>query len=135
MTHNVLWQVSLSNGETIYEEKGNYKRIAGELSPWLKLEYYIDKNNLNITSLCLYTRSGQTFNLPSTSNNPKFNRFKHSRKPISYKVQRAIAHDISLTGKPVVSDHFTIAIAEYETYTLEMWVDEKNTNNSWVLIK
>ena len=34
--HNVKWFVSLSNGETLYESKGNYCDIKGEL--WKQMQ-------------------------------------------------------------------------------------------------
>jgi len=53
MKKKVRWVVSLSNGETIYEERGNYRKIEGELSPWQRLQAYITDNELEITSIVL----------------------------------------------------------------------------------
>jgi hypothetical protein len=136
--HNVKWFVSLSNGETLYESKGNYCDIKGEPSPWLRLLKYTQENKLEITSCGLYTDDGKIFNLPSNGKNPKFKDFAEIEKPLDYLVCRKLARDIVMVGdrpqKTEISDWFTVAKAFYPTYTLEIWVDENNTNNCWTLV-
>lgn len=132
MTHNVLFRASLSNGETFTEDKDIHGDDTG--SPWTRLCKYAEENNLTITSLALVTPNGQTFNLPSAGNNPKF-KVAETEKPLSYMVKRSIARNMYLDGRSEVADHFTIAVAQYEAYRLEVWVDEKNPRNSWSLVR
>jgi len=139
---NVFWQVSLSNGETFFENKGRFVEIPNELSPWQKLYKYIAENKLLITSLSLYTNDGRTFNLPSAGKNPKFKPFNDAPKPIDYNFFRAIAREF--TGmqegnkatiiNTKISDWFTIIEASYPSYKLQLWVDNRNTKNCWVLV-
>lgn len=169
LKHNVKWQVSLSNGETFFEGKGNYQEIAGEKSPWQRLLCYIANNKLKITSISLYTDFGQTFNLPSSGNNPKFGAFLDAEKPIDYNMFRSLAREARVINmkadKAKVSDWFTTIEAIYPSkiveangeikvtkkdgttkiipqkinikipgYKLQLWVDENNTKNCWVLV-
>jgi hypothetical protein len=131
--HNVRFQVSLSNGETFYEGKGEYSDLPGQLSPWQRLERYTLEKKLSITSLSLYTEDGQTFNLPSSGKNPKFQIFTKLEKPLDYNVCRYLARDIDQDGAKI-SDLFTVAEAIYPTYKLQIWVDEKNVRNSWAAV-
>lgn len=130
-THNVKWRVSLSNGETYYEGKGLFIEELGELSPWNKLLQYLKEKEVTITSLGLYTNDGKTFNLHSSGNNPKFNIFSKEDLPISYKMYRKLG--IDLQGG---SDNslFTVAIAEYVDYELQLWVNDKNHSHCWTLL-
>lgn len=138
LIHNALWQVSLSSGETFYEEKGDYISVPGQLSPWQRLQKYIVETKTEITSLSLYTNDGRTFNLPSSGKNPKFRPFSVSKKPIDYNMCRYLGQDIRITGSKQEtigsSDHFTVIEAIYPDYKLQVWVDEKNTRNSWTLV-
>jgi hypothetical protein len=138
LTHNVLFQVSLSNGETFFEDKGQFITIPGELSPWQRLINYITEKKLLITSLSLYTKDGRTFNLPSSGKNPKFRPFQVAEKPIDYNYCHYIAREHEIVDKKIVgtvaSDWFAMIEAIYPDYRLQVWVDEKNTKNSWVLV-
>lgn len=132
MTHNVLFRASLSNGETITEDRNITGDETG--SPWTKLVRYARDNNLTITSLALITPAGQTFNLPSAGNNPKF-KTAETAKPIGYAVKRTISRNLREDGSAEIDDHFTIATAQFETHQIEIWVDEKNPRNSWSLVR
>lgn len=134
MEHNVKWQVSLNNGETLYEGKGNFIEVEGELSPWNKMLEYLQANNLEITSLSLYTDSGQRWNLPSKGGNPKFRAFDMAQKPFKLQLERVQGMDWDDQNNPDI--YTTInAFYDYEgvIYKLSVWVDEKNTNNTWTL--
>ena len=134
MEHNVKWQVSLNNGETLYEGKGNFVEVEGELSAWNKMIQYITENNLEITSLSLYTNSGQRWNLPSKGGNPKFRAFDMAQKPFKLQLERVQGMDWDDQNNPDI--YTTInAFYDYEgvIYKLSIWVDEKNTNNTWTL--
>lgn len=135
MNYNVKWTVSLNNGETHYEGKGLFQEIEGDLSAWNKLNLYLKENNLNITYLALYTDNGKRWNLPSLGKNPKFKAFDTAEKPIKYVMERKIGLDWDNKDE---TDIYTTINAWFniqgEQYKLSIWVDEKNTNNSWSLI-
>lgn len=141
--HNVKFKVSLSNGETHYEGKGQFQEIPNELSPWNKLINYTIQKKCLITSLSLYTDDGRTFNLPSLGKSPKFREFSNIDKPIDFNLFRKIASDMDAirikerieVGNKEVTDWYTVAEAIYKDYRLQIWVDEFNTKNSWVLVK
>ena len=136
-THLVKWKVSLSNGETLFEGKGDYQDIPNQPSPWQRLQKYISDNKLEITSLSLYTDKGQTWQLPSSGSNPKFSEFAKVKKPLDYDMCRKIAREAKVvkmaTEKAVVAEWYTVIKAIYKDYELQIWVSELNTNNSWVL--
>jgi hypothetical protein len=135
--HKVLFQVSLSNGETFFEEKGKFITIPGELSPWQRLINYTAEKKLLITSLSLYTSDGQTFNLPSSGRDPKFRPFSLAEKPIDYNYCHYLAREHKVVDNEIVgtnpSDWFAVVEAIYADYKLQLWVDENNTKNCWVL--
>lgn len=137
--HFVKWKVSLDNGENCYEGKGNFQELAGELSPWQKLQKHITDNGLKITSLSLYTDCGKTWQLPSLGLNPKFSEFSTGKKPDSFNFCRKIARDSNVVDfqaqKSRVVEWYTVAIAIYEGFEVQVWVDELNISNSWVVVK
>lgn len=132
MTHNILFKASLSNGETLIEDKGILRGDANG-SPWVKLQQYVADNGLTITSLSLFTKDGRTFNLPSMAENPRF-KAAQGAQPVSYMVKRNMAANISRGGETMASELFTVGVANYDGYRLEIWVDENNPRNSWSLI-
>lgn len=136
--HSVFFQVSLSNGETFFEEKGKFVTVQGEISPWQKLIKYATENKLEITSLSLYTKDGRTFNLPSAGRDPKFRPFALADKPLDYNFGHYLARESEIVdGKAInttPSDWFAVIEAIYEKYKLQLWVDENNNKNSWVLV-
>lgn len=131
MTQNVQFIVSLSNGETIYEGKGDYTRLAGQPSPWMRLMHYIAVNKLTITSLNLYTPDGHVHKLPSIGNNPKFRAFTDVIKPIKYNFKRIIAKDIVPNAQEEI---FVVIEAIYLDYVLSIWVSDNNPKQSWTLL-
>lgn len=132
-TQNVKWSCSLSNGETVYEGKGNFKRIPGELSPYLKLKRYIKEQELEITSFSLYTDDNKRWNLPSKGSNPKFKAFDDSDRPKRYKFFRKVGADV-ISGVMENKEVYSIIEAEFENYKLQIWVSEKEPHPSWSLI-
>lgn len=78
---NIKWQVSLSNGETLNEDKGNFINDHTS-SAWSKLRTYTQENNLEITALSLVTNDGKTFNLPSGGKRPRFSAFYNVENPL-----------------------------------------------------
>lgn len=137
--HNVKWQVGLSNGETFFEDKGNFCIVEGEPSPWQRLLLYLAENKASITSLSLITDSGQRWNLPSAGNRPKFKAFEDAETPVDFDCFRKVAFDVVNTEKEIdlattPHDLFTVAQAEFENYFLEVWVNENNPRHSWTLI-
>ena len=130
MTQNIKWSVGLSDGQNIYEDKGDYKRVEGELSPWLKLMEYIDNNDVEITSLSLYTDEGRRWNLPSTGN-PKFRELREVEQPDELKFRRKLSKDL-VSGN---EKRYAVIEAHYEDYKVQLWVRNKEPNPSWSLIK
>jgi len=129
-TYKARWKISLNNGQTFYEGKGNFKTIAGELSPYQKLLKYIQENNLTITSMALYTDDNRVHNSPSKGKNPHFKAFHESTKPIKYIFERKIGYNM---GGDV--DKFTVISAVYEdNKKMSIWVDESNSNNVYTLL-
>lgn len=138
-SHNVKWQVSLSNGETFFEGKGDYQDIPDQKSPWQRLQAYLTEKDVTITSLSLYTDDGRTFNMPSAGKNPKFKEFAETEAPIKYEMFRKLGRDIVFGGTSKTSDKvddlFTVAVAHYPNKQLQLWVDENNPRNCWALVK
>ena len=128
---NVKWQVSLSNGETIYEGKNDYAFIAGELSPWNRLIDYISQWGFGITSISLYTDSGKTFNIPSAGKSPKFHAFSTAEKPIGLNFFRKAGKDLQGSED---FEHYAVIEALFEEYKLQLWVSEADGNNCWAMV-
>jgi hypothetical protein len=119
--------VGLSNGDNFIEGSKPFDIIPYELSPWLRLLQYLAEHDLSITSLSLIYKD-RTFNLPSSGSNPKFKAFYDAKKPISYNFMRIVG------GTPGENtDLFAVIEAVYKDYSLQLWVDEKNPENTWVL--
>ena len=131
LQNNVKWQVSLSNGETFFEGKNEYTKVAGELSPWNKLLAYISANNLTITSISLYTDKGKTFNIPSTGRSPKFHAFSEAKKPVSLNFFRKAAKDAMGDSD---FEHYAVIEATFEDCKLQLWVSEEDGANCWVMV-
>lgn len=144
LIHKVKFKVSLSNGQTFYEGKTPFEEISGQKSPWQRLIQYTVDNKCDITSLSLYTDDGKTFNLPSNGKNPRFREFANQKeKPIDFDVRRAIAYEQNVirqdnkvipTSDKRLADFYTIAVAIYPSYSLQLWVDEQDPRNCWVLV-
>lgn len=141
LTHKILWQVSLSNGETFQEGKGKFEEIQGDLSPWQRLLGYLQTQELHITSLSLIDLpSGSVHNLPSMGKNPNFEPFRKAQKPLFYGMNRCIATEANWDGvadpeSSQVREWYTVAKAVYPEYSLQIWVSELDGRNSWILIE
>jgi hypothetical protein len=141
-THSVRWCVSLSNGEDHKEGKGIFAEYEGELSPWQQLQQYLFKNKLVIRNLYLETQRGQRYMLPSMGKNPKAGMLANTAIPLDYNMFRFLGRDMNVTkeeGKMVARpdfnpDWFTVAEAIFPGYRLQVWVNERNTLQSWSLI-
>lgn len=131
METKVKWFVSLSDGQTLFEGKGDYKVIKGELSPWQRLLKTLDKRR--ITSLSLYTDDGKRFNLPSAGKNPKFKVFADAEMPESYNFFRKAGSDI-MEGQVQNYEVYTVIEAIYKDKKLQLWVSEANPDNCWTLV-
>lgn len=135
MTKKVRWIASLSNGETLYEERGNFKTIQGELSPWLRLLSYLTEKDLTITSIALTFDERTRYNLPSLSKSPKFHAFSTAAKPVAFNFFRKLGGNV-IDGKidPRTADHFAVIEAQYESgQVVQVWVDDSN-GNTWTLM-
>lgn len=133
MRHKNKWQVSLSNGLTLFEDKGDYLEIDGAPSPWQRLLAFMQASNVHITSLSLYTDEGQRWSLPSAGKNPKFAAFHDAPKPTGFACFRKMGMDITPDGEAKPAQLFTVIQAQMEDGFLEIWVDEENPLNCWTL--
>jgi hypothetical protein len=132
--HKAKWTVGLSNGETLYEEKGLFCTRPGEASPWQQLQQYLAQTGLSITSLSIFMDDGRRWNLPSAGKNPKFKAFGDAAKPVSYRMFRKMGGDV-MNGSVINEDRYTVAEAAYDgSIRLQTWVDE-STGNSWSLVE
>ncbi len=141
MVEKVRFQASLSSGETLQENVGILLAVQGELSPWQKLEQYARLISAEIVSLCLITEDGYTYNLPSAGKNPNFKPFRVGEKPLCYAVRRAVGTELKVggtidptTSKAELKDFYTIAVAVYTEYELQLWVSELDPKNCWTLV-
>lgn len=123
------WKVGLSNGHVFTEGTDPFSFVPGEDSPWLKLKAYLKESGARITALSL-VYNGRTYNLPSNSNNPKFAAFANNEKPIDFDFGRVYGMDDNGYNKDV----FAVIEAFYQDRVLQLWIDEKNQNNTWVLV-
>ncbi len=120
----------LSNGEDLVEGKGLLSSINGEDSPWWKLQKYLKDNNLRITSFYLSApsadglRGDRHFILPSSD--PKFG----GEIPLSYNCFRRFGGDVLGSGDKW--EHYAVAEAIYKDFKVQLWVDEKECEKSWV---
>ncbi len=127
----VQWICSLSNGETLQEGKGDFERIEGELSPWLKLQEYIEENDLEITSMALAV-NGNRWNLPSAGKNPQFREMNEIETPNSFDFYRKMGRSLD-DNKP--DEHFNVISANYDDYSVEVWVRDKEPFPSWSIVR
>jgi len=132
MTQNIQWSVSLSNGETLQEDKGAYKIIQNEDSPYRRLLSYLKEKDLKITSLSLVCGERRWI-LPSAGANPKFKIFCDAPKPIKYRFFRKMGMDINSTTQSK-QEIYAVIEADYSDKKLQIWVSELNPENSWSLI-
>lgn len=133
--HQVLFTLGLSNGETIAEEKGNFQRIDGELSPWERAKRYIATEGVSITSFSLYTRDGRRWNLPSAAKNPKFKMIADAMVPVSFNFFRQAGIDVSAEGMQLETEIFAVAEARYQDgEVMQIWINDE-TMKSWVFNK
>jgi len=131
----VRWIASLDNGETLYEERGNFKTLKGVLSPWQRLLLYLDEKGLKITSIALTFDERTRYNLPSAGKTPKFHAFSIAAKPESFNFFRKMGGNV-IEGKIdlVTADNFAVIEAFYPGgKVVQVWVDDDN-GNTWTLM-
>ena len=135
MTQTVKWGVSLSNGETLYQGKGIYEEIEGELSAWQRLVSYLAQNRLEITSLFLYQDSGRRWNLPSAGSNPKFAVLQNLEKPLDFNCFCILGMNMKMSEKEEIPDHFIVIEAIYSGgKKLQIWVNLRNPEISYSIL-
>jgi len=133
MTHNVIFLVSLSNGETLYEGRGILAEIPGGKSAWALLTDYLISKKLEITSMSLSAPHGRRFNLPSAGNKPNFPWFKDIERPLDFNCFRAMTD--SHRGGETQTFLYSVIEAIYPKYRLQMWVDDNNPDNCWSVVR
>jgi len=107
----IRWAVGLSNGESLVEGHGKVKRVAGELSPWHKLQKYMKENNLRIVSMSL-VEGDRHYNLPQAKDYRCFKR-----------------GEVYSSNRP--SKNKICAQAIYDDFVFEVWIDLNDTNKVW----
>lgn len=125
----VKFVVGLSNGESLIEGEGILQKIAGEDSPWWKLQKYIKENDLEIRSMYLVSKTevgNRHYNLPNEKN--KFNGIA----PSGFNCFRYYASD-GLSGDPNV-EHYCIAEAIYPKFKVQIIVSELDNDKCWINI-
>lgn len=132
----VLFLASLSNGETVYEGKGNWQREAGAPSPWERLRAYCLDNDLTITSLALYnTKDHRRWHIPAGGSNPRFHAFATAPKPIDLNFFRKLGTDIKAKTQEVESQEtYAVLEALYGGARLQVWVNEQTMNCYTLLV-
>lgn len=115
----------LSNGETLVEGRGKLEKK--DLSPWHKLQKYVEENNLTINSFGIWI-GDRHYNLPSMK--PRFG----GEIPLKYNFFRKFSADTSLMGGESVEHPSLYVCAEaiYEDYTVQIIVDEQDNLKAWV---
>lgn len=142
----IYFIASLSNGETIVENKGDWCWVDGLKSPWNRLIRYTAEKDITINSLSLGSPLGTTWTLPILSGKPRFRGYtglQEAEKPIDYEVKRFIARDMDVgisqgtarIKKTVISEFYTIAEAIFKDHILQLWVSEANLNLSYMVYK
>ena len=139
-SHQVRWNVSLSNGENYREGHSPFHESENDESPWGRLKRYIDISGLEITSLWLSTPAGARHHLPSRGKrggNPKLRAFDMAGKPITLRCFRRLAAEGTTLQELAEGEDralYTIAEADYGTYRVQIFVSESDPNVSWVLV-
>lgn len=133
------WLASLSDGSTAIEGIEPFHVIPGELSPWLRLQNHLIVCDLYITGMRIQVEkpgdATRTYNLPSHNTTPegKHERWRSLRPllPESYNYFRWVTRDIV----PGSTEQRQIEVrAVYEGFTVSLFVDENEGNESWVVI-
>jgi len=126
----VKFVVGLSNGENLTEGKGILSKVAGEDSPWWKLQKYLKDNGLKITSMSLYCKTkvgNRHYHLPNEKN--KFN----GEVPIGYNCFRKGAMDGGSGSSNL--EFYTCAEAIYPEFKVQLYVSELDPDKCWVNIE
>lgn len=135
---NTKWLASLSDGTTAIEGMEPFAEIAGELSPWLRLQDHLKACALHITGMRIQvTRPGEAtknYNLPSlkTSPNGRHERWPALRPivPQSYDYFRTVS---GIQGGKITEQAIEIR-AIYGDVVVSLFVDETEGNESWIVI-
>lgn len=126
----VQFVVGLSNGENLIEGKGILSFVAGEDSPWHKLQKYLKENNLAITSMSLSSKTeigNRHYNLPNQKS--KFN----SQAPLGFNCFRWVALEGSAMQN--IAEQYSVAEAIYPKFKVQLWVSEQDPDKCWIAIK
>lgn len=140
----VFFIASLSNGEIIVENRGDWCWVDGLKSPWNRLIRYVAEKDLVINSLSLSTPEGKTYTMPPAGGKPRFKGYTNrtpDEVPMYYEVKRYLARDMDVgikNGKGriegvAVAEFYTYAEAIYRDFSIQLWVDELDQRHSWVV--
>lgn len=129
--NKVKWTASLSDGQTVYEEKGDYHVTTGAPSPYQRLLAYCEENDVTITSLSLYMDNGLRINLPSVRM-PQFQSLQTRKQPVSYRFFRKMEMNKRVSTGEVTQKVYAVIRATFDDCALELWADERG--NSWAYV-
>ena len=136
-TDTARWVATLSNGQTIVEDSGEFTFSPGEPKPWVKLTRYLGESDLYLTSLRLNFK-GRTIHMPRT-NFGKFGMTEHSMSPLFYSLQYQLEAEMGSSqdgpvGTQWAQKHYVDLIAHYPTWDVHYVQDLEDGNTSWVIV-
>lgn len=132
------WLAALSDGTTAVEGIAPFADVEGELSPWNKLLAHLKANDLHITGMRVQVDKPHgpihTYNLPSFNKTPKGNHEKwvtlFPRDPVEYSYRRWATFGLTSGSE---RHHIEIR-AHYADFSVSLFVDEDEGNESWVVV-
>ena len=132
------WLAALSDGTMAVEGVAPFAEVKDELSPWQKLLAYLAEHDVHITGMRVQVskcgEATRTYNLPSFNKTPEGNHEKwvtlYPRDPASYTYRRWVT--CSLTTKE--ERHHIEVCAHYADFSVSLFVDEDEGNESWVVV-
>ena len=137
------WLASLSDGSTAIEGDGVFIKVPGTLSPWLYLQAVLKNSGRHITGMRIQVEkpgeATRTYNLPSLKTRPdgKHEHWRHlrPRPPVSFDYFRACTAVMGPDGNYRNIEGQAIEIrAIYEDFIVSLFVDEREGNESWVVV-
>ena len=130
------WLAALSDGSVAIEGEHPYEEIPNELSPWQRL--LADLTDIHITGMRVQVskpnEATRTYNLPSHNKAPAGNHEKwvtlRPRDPERYSYGRVVTRCMMSGGEK----HHIVIRAHYADFTVSLYVDEDEGNESWVVV-
>jgi hypothetical protein len=129
----VRWVATLSNGDTIAEQSGEWVEIPGQRKPWVRLTQFAAKNGYYLTSLRLNV-DGRTIHMPR-ANFDRFAMNETSLAPLFYSLQYHMEADGLFGSGDEKQSKFIDLAAHYPEGIAVHYIQELGEqSNSWVLL-